>query len=173
MAEMILDHDDLREKVHALKAEGKRVVFTNGCFNLLHVGHVRYLRGAKELGDVLVVALNGDDSVRGLKGRDYPVLPEEDRAEVIAALGCVDVVTVFRQPDVSGLLLDLKPHVHAKGADYTVETIPERETVLSYGGELAVTGGPKNHSTSRIIARIADWARRNERSDRASSGEPE
>lgn len=157
MAEIVVDHGALRRNVEELKAAGRRVIFANGCFNLLHVGHVRYLEGAKALGDMLIVAVNSDASVRTLKGADYPVAPEAERAEIVAALACVDLVTIFDEPDVSRLLLELKPHVQAKGADYTLETIPERETVLSYGGELAVTGDPKDHSTTDIMRRIASW----------------
>ena len=157
MSEIVLNRAALKQRIDKLKAEGRRVIFANGCFNLVHVGHVRYLEGAKALGDVLVVAVNSDDSVRALKGTDYPVVPQAERTEVVAALRCVNFVTVFDEPDVSRLLLELKPHVQAKGSDYTVETIPERETVLSYGGELAVTGDPKDHSTTDIMRRIAEW----------------
>lgn len=163
MSEIILDHAELRRRVDALKAAGRRVIFANGCFNLLHVGHVRYLEGAKALGDVLIVAVNADASVRTLKGADYPVTPAAERVEVVAALACVDIVTLFDEPDVSRLLLELKPHVQAKGTDYTVETIPERETVLSYGGELAVTGDPKDHSTTDIMRQIARWEQAQDR----------
>jgi len=159
MGEIILDHDELRRKVEQLKAEGRRVVFANGCFNLVHVGHVRYLREAKTLGDALIVALNTDESVCGLKGADYPVVPEMERAELIAALGCVDYVTLFGESTVSPLLLTLKPNVQVKGPDYTVESIPERDAVLSYGGELAITGDEKHHSTSDILRRIVAWGK--------------
>ena len=157
MAKIVLDRIQLKRKTEALKARGRRVIFCNGCFNLLHVGHVRYLEGAKQLGDVLLVAINTDESVRELKGSDYPVVPQAERAELVAALGCVDFVTLFEEPDVSSLLRLLKPHVQAKGSDYTLETIPERETVLGYGGELAITGDPKDHSTTDVMARIAAW----------------
>ncbi len=154
MAEIILDPVRLKEAVEALKAQGRRIVFANGCFDLLHAGHVRYLEGAKALGDVLVVALNSDASVRALKGEGQPVTPEGERAEIVAALRSPDLVTVFSGPDVRELLLLLKPHVHAKGTDYTPETVPERETVLSFGGEIAITGDPKRHSTTDLLERL-------------------
>ena len=154
MGEIVLDHGDLARRVEALKAAGKRVVFTNGGFDLLHVGHVRTLKGAREQGDALVVALNSDASIQRNKGPSLPIIPAAERAELVASLACVDLVTVFDDPRVDGLLLRLKPHVHAKGTDYTKETVPERATVLSYGGEVAITGDPKAHSTSWIIARI-------------------
>ncbi len=156
MGEIVLDHDELASRVADLKASGKRVVFTNGGFDLLHVGHVRTLRGARELGDVLVVALNSDASIKRNKGPKLPIVPASERAELVAALACVDLVTVFDDPTVDGLLLRLKPHVHAKGTDYTKETVPERVTVLGYGGEIAITGDPKAHSTSWLIKRIRE-----------------
>ena len=159
MGELVHEHEELARRAGELKDSGNRVVFTNGCFNILHVGHLRYLRHAGELGDVLVVAVNGDDSVRQLKGEDYPVLPAQERAELLAALECVDFVTIFHETDVCNLLRKLEPHVHAKGGDYTEETIPERDTVKAYGGELAVAGGPKDHSVTDILEMIAQWAR--------------
>ncbi len=156
MGEIVLDHSELASRVADLKASGKRVVFTNGGFDLLHVGHVRTLRGARELGDVLVVALNSDASIKRNKGPKLPIVPAAERAELVAALACVDLVTVFDDPTVDGLLLRLKPHVHAKGTDYTKETVPERATVQSYGGEIAITGDPKAHSTSWLIKRIRE-----------------
>lgn len=159
MGEIVTDHSKLKRRIRGLKEEEQRIIFTNGCFNILHVGHLRYLRDASELGDVLVVAVNGDESVQQLKGENYPVLPAEERVELLAALEFVDFVTIFHETDVSNLLLTLKPHVHAKGSDYSEDTIPERETVKSYGGELAVTGGPKNHSVTDILELIANWDR--------------
>ncbi|MHC5038730.1 MAG: adenylyltransferase/cytidyltransferase family protein [Planctomycetota bacterium] len=156
---IILDHRQLKKEIDSLKAQGKRIVFTNGCFDLLHVGHVRYLHGAKELADVLLVALNDDASVRTLKGEGQPLTPEAERAEIVAALEGVDFVTLFTEADVNALLLLLKPHVHAKGTDYTPETVPERDAVLSYGGEIAITGDPKGHSTSEIIKKMQDEGR--------------
>lgn len=136
------------------KKEGKRIILTNGCFDLLHIGHVRYLQEARSLGDILVVALNGDKSVRSLKGRGRPFLREEERALLLSALTCVDYVTLFTDSTVERILLALKPHIHAKGSDYTEKTVPERDIVLSYGGQIAITGGPKIRSTSDIIEAI-------------------
>ncbi len=132
-------------------------MFTNGGFNLLHVGHVRSLVDARSRGDVLVVALNSDSSIKKNKGADYPLIPEDERLELMAALECVDLLTIFSDPTVDSLLLKLKPHVHAKGTDYTKETVPERATVLSYGGEIAIVGDPKDHASSNIIAMIKNW----------------
>jgi len=148
---IIKDHDELAAKVAALKERGLRIVFTNGGFNLLHVGHIRSLRDAKSRGDILVVAINSDESLRINKGNDYPVIPEDERLEILSELACIDFLTVFSEPTVDKLLLKLKPQVHAKGTDYTCQTVPERETVLSYGGEIAIVGDPKDHSSSRII----------------------
>jgi rfaE bifunctional protein nucleotidyltransferase chain/domain len=152
-AEIIRDPSRLKEAVDARKAAGKRVVFANGCFDLLHVGHVRYLQGAREAGDVLLVALNDDGSVRKHKGRE-PVTPEGERAEVVASLEAVDLVTLFPDPDVKRLLLLLKPDVHAKGTDYTKDTVPERDVVRSYGGETAIVGDPKDHSTTELLDKL-------------------
>ncbi len=154
MGEIVLDRAELVRRVAGLKAEGKRIVFTNGGFDLLHVGHVRTLKGARELGDVLLVALNSDASIQRNKGPSLPIIPAAERAELVASLSCVDLVTVFDEPRVDDLLLILRPHVHAKGTDYTKETVPERATVLGYGGEIAITGDPKAHSTSWIIKKI-------------------
>jgi rfaE bifunctional protein nucleotidyltransferase chain/domain len=129
-------------------------VMTNGCFDLLHVGHTRYLQGAKALADILLVAVNSDASVRSYKGPSLPINPENERLEVLASLECVDYVFLFSEPTVDDVLLRLKPHYHAKGSDYTEETVPERDTVLSYGGRIAITGDPKGHATRDIIARI-------------------
>ncbi len=150
MAEIIRDHDKLFSVIESLKKNGKRIIFTNGCFDIIHVGHIRYLNDAKELGDVLVIAVNDDRSMKINKGEGHPLMPEDERMEILAALRCVDYITLFYEKTVDSLLLKLKPHVHAKGTDYTAETVPERETVLSYGGEIAITGDPKNHSSSEI-----------------------
>jgi rfaE bifunctional protein nucleotidyltransferase chain/domain len=136
------------------RAAGKTVALANGCFDVLHVGHVRYLRGARAEADVLVVGVNGDASVRRLKGAGRPVLGEADRAILVAAQRAVDHVVVFQDDDVSGLLLALRPDVHCKGTDYTPETVPEREVVRSYGGRVAIVGDPKDHDTRKLIARI-------------------
>lgn len=131
------------------------MVLANGCFDLIHAGHVRYLKGSKEKGDILVVALNSDSSVRQLKGEGRPILREKQRAEIISSFSVVDYVTFFEERKVDRVLLALKPHVHAKGSDYTEETVPERQTIKDYGGEIAITGGPKIKSTSEVIEDIA------------------
>lgn len=146
--------EQVRARVQALKAQGQRIAFANGCFDVLHVGHLRYLQGAREQGDVLVVGINGDASVRALKGPDRPVMPEQDRALLIAGLRSVDLVVVFQERDVSRLLLELKPDVHCKGTDYTEETVPEKDVVRSYGGRVAIVGDPKHHDTREILARL-------------------
>jgi rfaE bifunctional protein nucleotidyltransferase chain/domain len=144
----------LKEIIAKEKKKGKRIVLANGCFDLIHVGHIRYLKEAKTQGDVLVVALNSDSSVHGLKGEGRPILNEEERVEIISSFYFVDYITVFEEANVENILLTLKPHVHAKGSDYTEETVPERETVLSYGGEIAITGGPKVKNTTEISRKI-------------------
>lgn len=145
----------LKKLIDKEKKKGNRIVLANGCFDLIHVGHIRYLKESKAQGDILVVALNSDSSVRTLKGERRPVLSEEERVEIISAFYFVDYVTVFEEPNVEKILLALKPHVHAKGSDYTKESVPERDTVLSYGGEIAITGGPKIKNTSAIFRRIS------------------
>ncbi|MCK4337018.1 MAG: adenylyltransferase/cytidyltransferase family protein [Candidatus Aminicenantes bacterium] len=143
--------DQLSDIIKNLKRTGKTVVFANGCFDLIHVGHIRYLKEAKELGDILVVALNSDSSVHRLKGKDRPFMNENERAVVLSSFSFVDYLTIFTEDNVEKVLLSLRPDIHAKGSDYTVETVPERETVLSYGGKIAITGGPKVRSTSEIM----------------------
>ena len=138
--------------------QGQSVVLANGCFDILHVGHLRYLQGASELADVLVVAINSDKSVRDIKDAGRPILDETERVSLVSALGCVDYVVVFDEPDVSRVLDVLKPAVHAKGTDYTEQTVPERNKVLAYGGSVRITGDPKNHSTRGIIERILEKA---------------
>jgi rfaE bifunctional protein nucleotidyltransferase chain/domain len=135
---------------------GKKVVLTNGCFDILHVGHVRYLQDARALGDVLVVAINSDSSMRQIKDSGRPILSQEERVALVSALRCVDYVVVFDEPDVSRVLDVLRPSIHAKGTDYTEQTVPERDKVLSYGGTVRITGDPKNHSTRDIIERILE-----------------
>jgi rfaE bifunctional protein nucleotidyltransferase chain/domain len=142
------------EKLAAARAEGKSIALANGCFDVLHVGHVRYLQGARAEADVLVVGVNGDASVRRLKGEDRPLMPAGDRALLVAALRAVDHVIVFDEDDVRGLLLALKPDVHCKGTDYTAETVPERDVVRSYGGRVAIVGDAKQHDTRTLVARI-------------------
>ena len=151
---MILGREELATRIRADRANGSRVVLANGCFDVLHVGHVRYLAGARELGDVLVVGVNSDEQVARLKGAGRPILPENERAEIVAALESVTYVTVFDEPTVEELLLTLKPDVHAKGTDYTEDSVPERDVVRSYGGRVAIVGDPKDHSTSAILARL-------------------
>ena len=146
--------ESLERVVVALKASGKTVVFANGCFDLLHVGHIRYLQSARQLGDALVVGLNNDESVRRLKGPQRPLMPENERAEILAALACVDYVVLFQEPTVERLLRVLKPDIQCKGTDYTEETVPEREVVRSYGGRVAIAGDPKDHSTRDLIQDI-------------------
>lgn len=154
MGQIINKLDELKNIVAAEKKKGKKIVFGNGCFDILHVGHVRYLKGAKELGDILIVAINDDTSVAGLGKRKQVVTPSAERVEIIAALECTDYVITFNDPTVERLLLELKPDIHAKGTDYTVDNVPERDIVLSYGGKVAIVGDPKDHSTRDIIASI-------------------
>jgi D-glycero-beta-D-manno-heptose 1-phosphate adenylyltransferase len=148
-----------RAEVSALGAElrrqGRRIAFANGCFDLLHVGHVRYLAGARSEGDVLVVGVNSDAGVANLKGPGRPLLPSQARAELVAALESVDYVVIFDEPTVAGLLEELRPDVHCKGTDYTAETVPEREVMKRLGGEVRIVGDAKNHSTRDILAEIA------------------
>ena len=149
-----MKEEDLVDAIHAERAEGRTIAFANGCFDVLHVGHVRYLADAKAQADRLIVAVNSDDSVKGLKGPGRPILSGPDRAEIVAALDSVDYVVLFSDRDVHRLLRLLKPDVHCKGTDYTPETVPERDTVLAYGGRIAIVGDPKDHSTRDLLARI-------------------
>ena len=153
MVEKILSRERLVEAVAADRAAGRTIAFANGCFDLLHVGHVRYLQAAAREADRLVVAVN-DDAMAGAKGPGRPILPAAVRAELVASLRGVAYVTIFPEPTVTPLLLLLKPDVHCKGTDYTVETVPERDTVRSYGGRIAIVGDPKDHSTRDLLARI-------------------
>jgi D-glycero-beta-D-manno-heptose 1-phosphate adenylyltransferase len=152
---MVLSETELIEKVAGDRAAGRTVAFANGCFDLLHVGHVRYLQGAAAEADRLIVAVNDDASVARLKGAGRPVRPAAERAELVAAVRGVEYVVVFADPDVSRLLTLLKPDVHCKGSDYTVDTVPERVVVQSYGGRTAIVGDPKQHSTRDLLARLA------------------
>ena len=152
---VVLAEDALAQAIHADRAAGKTIAFANGCFDLLHVGHVRYLQAAAAEGDRLVVAINDDRSVAALKGPRQPILPQAERAELVAALSAVDYVVLFGDADVERLLTRLKPDVHCKGTDYTVESVPERAVVLAYGGRTAIVGDPKTHATRDLIARIA------------------
>jgi D-glycero-beta-D-manno-heptose 1-phosphate adenylyltransferase len=147
----ILERSALRRRVEEWRRAGERIVLANGNFDLLHVGHVRYLRGAKELGGKLLVAINSDASVRALKGEGRPVMPENERAEIVAALADVDAVVIFPELDVQALIREIRPDIQAKGTDYTVDTVPERDVLAGYGGRVAIVGDAKNHSTSEII----------------------
>lgn len=151
----ILEREEIVRRVDQLRGEGASIVLANGCFDLFHVGHLRYLEGAAELGDVMVVAVNSDRQARELKGEGRPFTPQHERAEIIAALKCVDFVTIFDEPTVEELLLALKPDYHAKGTDYSVDTVPEREIVRSFGGTVAIVGDPKDHSSTEIIERLS------------------
>ena len=151
----IVSREQLAERVREERAAGRTIAFANGCFDILHVGHIRYLESAAREGDVLVVALNDDASVRRLKGEGRPILPAGDRAELVAALRCVDYVVIFSEATVGPLLTALRPDVHCKGTDYTVESVPERDIVLGYGGRTAIVGDPKDHSTRELLARIS------------------
>jgi rfaE bifunctional protein nucleotidyltransferase chain/domain len=146
--------EDATRVVAGARASGRTVALANGCFDLLHVGHVRYLEGARAEADLLVVGVNGDGSVRRLKGPGRPLLESPDRALLVAALRSVDQVVVFEEDDVARLLLTLRPDVHCKGTDYTEDTVPERDVVRSYGGRVAIVGDPKDHDTRKLIARL-------------------
>jgi D-glycero-beta-D-manno-heptose 1-phosphate adenylyltransferase len=152
---VIVSEPELAASVARDRAAGKTVAFANGCFDLLHVGHVRYLRGAAAEADRLIVAINDDRSVAGLKGKGRPILPASERAELVAALRGVDYVVVFGDPDVERLLLLVRPDVHCKGTDYTVESVPERAVVAGYGGRTAIVGDAKDHATRDLLKRIA------------------
>ncbi len=156
----IFTRDQLRRRVEEWRRAGERIILTNGCFDLLHVGHVRYLRAAKQLGGKLVVGLNADDSVRGLKGEGRPLMPAAERAEILAALADVDAVVIFPEPDVRALIREIRPDIHAKGTDYTADNVPERDTVVECGGRVAIVGDAKDHSATEFIARIGRKERR-------------
>ncbi len=147
----ILSREQLRARVDEWRRAGERITLANGGFDLLHVGHVRYLRGAKALGGKLVVAVNSDDSVRALKGEGRPIMPAEERAEIVAALADVDAVVIFPELDVRAIISEIRPDIQAKGTDYTADSVPERDAVAKYGGRVAIVGDSKNHSTSELI----------------------
>jgi rfaE bifunctional protein nucleotidyltransferase chain/domain len=149
----ILSRAALSERVKQWRASGEQIVLTNGCFDLLHVGHIRYLHGAKELGGKVIVALNSDASVQRIKGKSRPFMPQGERAEILAALADVDAVVIFEEPDVRALIGELKPDVQAKGTDYTRDNVPERDEVLAYGGRVEIVGDPKDHSSSELLSR--------------------
>jgi rfaE bifunctional protein nucleotidyltransferase chain/domain len=149
--EKILAREQVQGRAEQWRRAGERIILANGNFDLLHVGHVRYLHGAKELGGKLIVAINSDKSVRTLKGEGRPVMPAEERAEIVAALADVDAVVIFPELDVRALIREIRPEIHAKGTDYTTESVPERDVVAEYGGRVAIVGDAKDHSTSKII----------------------
>lgn len=149
----LLDRAALRAQVEAWRRSGERIILTNGCFDVLHVGHVRYLRAAKELGGRVIVAINSDESARRLKGEGRPRIPESERAEMVAALADVDAVVIFPEPDVRALVRELRPDIHAKGTDYTAATVPESDTVAECGGRVMIVGDAKEHSSSEMIRR--------------------
>ena len=152
----LVDRSQLAALARQWRATGEKIVLTNGCFDLLHVGHVRYLRAAKELGGKLVVALNSDLSARALKGEGRPRVPALERVEILAALQYVDAITIFDELDVSDLIRMLRPDIHAKGTDYTAENVPERDTVIACGGRVEIVGDPKDHSTTELL-RTMEW----------------
>lgn len=152
----VLDRERLCEAIEEARAGGATVVLANGCFDLFHVGHVRYLEGAKALGDVLVVGINSDEQVSRLKGAGRPFMPAGERAEILASIRCVDFVTVFDEPTVTELIRSIRPDVHAKGTDYTTESVPEREIVREYGGRVAIVGDPKDHSSTGLISQVRE-----------------
>ncbi len=147
----ILSRLELVGRVGAARTKGQRIVLANGCFDVLHVGHVRYLKAAKALGDLLIVGINSDEQARRLKGEGRPILSQDQRAEIISSIEAVDLVTIFSEPTVAELLLALKPDIHAKGTDYTEDSVPERDVVRSFGGRVAIVGDPKGHSSSEMI----------------------
>lgn len=154
--EKILPREDLRQRLAEHRRRNQKLVLANGCFDLLHVGHIRYLEGARREGDVLVVGVNSDTSERALKGEGRPILPAEARAQLVAALAAVDYVVIFDEPNVEALLTALRPDVHAKGTDYTAETVPEREMAGRLGVRVAIVGDPKQHSTRDLLARLRE-----------------
>lgn len=158
MQNKLVTLEQLLERVRAWRAAGETVTLTNGCFDVLHVGHIRYLQGAKRLGGKVVVAVNSDSSVRTLKGDGRPRVPQGERAEILAALEDVDAVFLFDAPDVRELIRLIRPDVHAKGTDYTAETVPERDLVISCGGRVEIVGDPKDHSTTEFLRR-GEWSK--------------
>lgn len=151
---IVLDRRKLKALLDKKRVSGAKIVFTNGGFDILHAGHLRSLIDARRHADILVVAVNSDESIRGNKGPNLPINPLSERMEVLAALECVDFVTSFSEPTVDLLLMYLKPDFHAKGTDYTKKTVPERDTVLSYGGKILIVGDPKNHSSTGVMEKI-------------------
>jgi rfaE bifunctional protein nucleotidyltransferase chain/domain len=160
LQQKIVSRDELRQRVAEWRRAGDRVTLANGGFDVLHVGHIRYLHAARELGGKLVVAVNDDASVRALKGEGRPVMPAEERAEILAALAAVDAVVVFSEKDVRAIIREIRPDFHAKGTDYTVESVPERDEVEACGGRVVIVGDPKDHSASEIILRSRQGPRK-------------
>jgi len=150
-SDKILSREELQRRVADWRRAGESITLANGCFDLLHVGHVRYLHAAKQLGGRLVVAVNSDDSVRELKGKGRPLMPAEERAEILAALADVDAIVIFPERDVRALIREIRPDVQAKGTDYTAENVPERDVVREFGGRVEIVGDPKNHSATELI----------------------
>ncbi len=150
----IMERTRLIARVAVERQKGAKIVLANGCFDLFHVGHIRYLAGAKELGDCLIVGINSDQQVGKLKGENRPFMPAQERAEIVTALRFVDYVTIFNEPTVEELIRAIRPDFHAKGTDYTTESVPERETVIAVGGQVAIVGDPKNHSSTQFIRKI-------------------
>lgn len=147
----ILSRDELKRQIQTWRGHNGKIILANGAFDLLHVGHIRYLRAAKQLGGKLIVGVNSDESVRTLKGDGRPLIPAAERSEILAALSDVDAVVIFSEPDVRALIREIRPDIHAKGTDYTPENVPERDTVIECGGRVEIVGDPKDHSTSQII----------------------
>jgi len=154
MEQKVVSREQLRQRVAEWRSRGEQIVLANGCFDVLHVGHVRYLREAKALGGKLVVALNSDESVRTIKGEGRPVMPQDERAEIIAALADVDAAVIFDEPDVRALIREIRPDVQAKGTDYTRDSVPERDEVVAYGGRVEIVGDAKQHSTSELLSQF-------------------
>ena len=150
----ILSRSEIVKRVAAERSRGSKIVLANGCFDIVHAGHIRYLAGAKELGGFLVVGLNSDAQVKDLKGNGRPFIEERERAEIISAMRFVDAVTIFEEPTVNELIDAIKPDIHAKGTDYTTDTVPERDRVRSYGGQVAIVGDPKDHSSTDLIESV-------------------
>lgn len=154
MNDKIFTREQLKRRVEKWRKSGEKITLANGCFDVLHVGHVRYLHAAKELGGKLIVAVNSDDSVRTLKGDGRPHMPESERAEILAALADVDAVVVFSEPDVRALVREIHPDIQAKGTDYTAENVPERDVVAEFGGRVEIVGDPKDHSATDILRQM-------------------
>lgn len=148
--------EELKNIINQLKKQGKTIVFGNGCFDVIHVGHIRYLYGAKKLGDILIVGLNSDSSMKIIKDKNRPIINEQNRAEILSAVEFVDYIIIFSEPDANRMLSELQPHIHAKGTDYTKDNVPELNTVKAYGGKAAIVGDPKDHSTKNLIKTVCD-----------------